>query len=65
MALKPNNTETLQTLHKIISSIQNRVINTKSWMTDIMLQLNMNNAQVLVLMNKSLCIKSKSIQSKY
>ena len=39
----------------MISNIQNRVIDIKSWMTANMLQLNMEqlNMEVLVLMNKA------------
>ena len=51
MAFKPNNAESL---HQIISNIQNYVIDIKSWMTVNMLQLNMDKIEVLVLMNKSL-----------
>ena len=51
MAFKPNNAESLPL---IISTIQNCVIDIKSWMTANMLQLNMDKTEVLVLMNKSL-----------
>ena len=51
MAFKPKNAESL-TL--IISNIQNCVIGIKSWMTDNMLQLNMDKTDVLVVMNRSL-----------
>ena len=51
MAFKPNNVESLPL---VISNIQNCVTDIKFWMTANMLQLNMDKAEVLVLMNKSL-----------
>ena len=51
MEFKPNNAETLPLG---ISSIQNGVIDIKSWMTANMLQLNMYKTDISVLMNKSL-----------
>ena len=51
MAFKPGNNKSLEFT---ISSIQNCVIDIKSWMTTNMLQLNMDKTEVLVLMNKRL-----------
>ena len=51
MSFKPNNAKSLPL---VISNIQNCVIDIKSWMTANMLQLNMDKAEVLVLMNKRL-----------
>ena len=51
MAFKAKNKESL---HQMISNIQNRIIDIKSWVTSNLLQLNIDKTEVLVLMNKIL-----------
>ena len=51
MTFKPNNAESL---HLVISNIQNCVIDIKSWVMANMLQLHMDETEVLVLINKSI-----------
>ena len=50
LAFKPNNTKSL---YQTIGSIQNCVIDLRSWMAANMIQLNMDKTEILVLMTKS------------